>query len=188
MTQQEGKPVYLCPEHAGAGHANDYEHIATLEPDEDGIVRLRCAAHGGGTCSASVILCSNTTEIRVSGTSHEEVAHVARLLANDARDRKKVQALRSPWVSGSFYLACAVIAAALMLVIGSVLPVWTIAVFIVGAIMIVSVVGALQLRQDERISERGFLALMKDTLRYLPRLPRHLGDGAASQDLDAGSR
>ena len=39
-----------------------------------------------------------------------------------------------------------------------------------GAILMVSVVGALQMRQDERLSERGFLRLMADVYRRLPLL------------------
>gem|GEM_PF-2957605 len=39
---------------------------------------------------------------------------------------------------------------------------------IVGALLSVSVVGALQVRQDDRLNERGSLRLMADPLRRRP--------------------
>ncbi len=75
-----------------------------------------------------------------------------------------------------FYLVCVVVVVGLLLVAGRVLPPWTLPVIIVGAVILVAVVGALQLRQDDRLSERSFLALMREALRYLPRAARHVND------------
>ncbi|MFB7668576.1 hypothetical protein ACFC1R_32425 [Kitasatospora sp. NPDC056138] len=79
------------------------------------------------------------------------------------------QSPRTPWASGSFYLACVTVVVGLLLVAGSVLPAWTLPVVIVGAVITVAAIGALQLRHDDRLSERGFLGLMGDTLRHLPK-------------------
>jgi len=57
-----------------------------------------------------------------------------------------------------------------LLVAGRVLSVWALPVMIAGSVLLVAVVGALQMRQDERLSERGFLRLMGDVLRRLPRI------------------
>jgi hypothetical protein len=54
--------------------------------------------------------------------------------------------------------------------VGRVLAAWALPLVIVGAVLLVSVVGALQMRQDDRLSERGFLRLMADVVRRLPLL------------------
>lgn len=81
---------------------------------------------------------------------------------------------RNPWVSGSFYLVVfiVVIAAllAVSLVVAHLLPVYVIPIVIVGGLLAVSVIGAFQLRQDDRLSEENFLKLMSLSFKYFPRL------------------
>lgn len=76
--------------------------------------------------------------------------------------------LRSPWFSGLFYLTVAIVIISLLLVVGRLSPWWAFPLVVLGAILLVSVVGALQMRQDDHLSERGFLKLMADVLRRLP--------------------
>ncbi|MFB9686099.1 hypothetical protein [Amycolatopsis plumensis] len=75
---------------------------------------------------------------------------------------------RSPWISGSFYLAVFLAIVAILLVAGRVLSIWVVPVIVVGGLLGVSVVGALQLRHDDRLSERGFLKLMVVAVGRLP--------------------
>lgn len=61
-----------------------------------------------------------------------------------------------------------VVTSVLLLVVGSVLPLWALPIVVVGVALVVSIVGVLQLRQDDRLSEIGFVRLMGDTLKLLP--------------------
>ena len=56
----------------------------------------------------------------------------------------------------------------LLLVVASVLPFWALPLIIVGAVLLVAVVGALQLRHDDRLGDQAFVKLMGQTLRLLP--------------------
>jgi Flp pilus assembly protein TadB len=127
-------------------------------------VKVRCK------CGAQVWIRGRTTSIKVDGTDAQEVSDVTLRLTEQAAARREAAKLRSPWFSGLFYIAVLVIVIALLLVVGSVLPGWALPVVIVGAILLVSVVGAFQMRQDDKLSERGFLRLMADVFRRLPLL------------------
>jgi hypothetical protein len=72
-----------------------------------------------------------------------------------------------------------------LLVVGSVVPLWALPVVVVGGLLGVSVVGAMQLRHDDRISERGFLRLMTTVIGKLPSLLRRRP--SAGDTSDAGS-
>jgi len=61
-----------------------------------------------------------------------------------------------------------VVIVALLLVVSRMAPWWAFPVVVVGAVLLLSVVGAFQMRQDDRLSERGFVRLMGDVLRRLP--------------------
>jgi hypothetical protein len=76
----------------------------------------------------------------------------------------------SPWSSGSFYLVTAIVG---FLAIGAMiyfLPWYASPLAIIGVILIISVIGALQLRNDDRLSEKNFLELMVETFKRLPLL------------------
>lgn len=72
---------------------------------------------------------------------------------------------RNPWMSGSFYLAAGVMILALLLVVAKVLPLLVLPIVIVGTLLMISTIGAFQLRQDKGLSQKNFLALMTLTFR-----------------------
>lgn len=113
--------------------------------------------------------------IRVTGTDYKEVLEVTRTLTSDAAVRQQAAKIRSPWLTGTFYLLALAVIIALLLAAGRLLPIWALPVVLVGAPLLLSVVGAFQLRQDDRLTERGFLKLMTDALRQLPLLLRPPG-------------
>ncbi|MEU3010106.1 hypothetical protein [Nocardia asteroides] len=111
------------------------------------------------------------TSIDVRGVNADDVRDVTRSLVGDLETRRREQAaLRSPWFSGLFYLAALCVVVSLLLAVGRVLPIWSLPAVVVAAAVLVPVVGALQMRQDDRLSERGFLTLMGDVFRSLPTL------------------
>ena len=74
----------------------------------------------------------------------------------------------NPWISGSFYLSAIAILITLFLVVGRSVSIVVLPAIIIGSILAVSTIGAFQLRQDNSLSEKGFLSLMGLTLKYLP--------------------
>lgn len=122
-------------------------------------------------------------EVEVSGEKAEEVETVARSLAGDMSKRGHSMRQSAPWISGSFYLAALLIVATVFLVIARSVPALVLPVVILGSILAVSIVGAFQLRQDERLSQRNFLDLMLMVFRQVPLLskrPKSGGNGESA--------
>jgi hypothetical protein len=79
---------------------------------------------------------------------------------------------KSAWANGSFYLVVfAVVIGGLGVLAGSI-PFYTLALIIVAGILFVPLIGALQLRQDERLSEKSFMDLLRLVIRQLPLIGR----------------
>lgn len=78
----------------------------------------------------------------------------------------------SPWTSGSFYLIVFLIVVAALAVVGHIIPIIALPVIFFGGILALSVIGAFQMRQDEKLSEENFLKLMALSLKYLPWIKR----------------
>jgi hypothetical protein len=98
-----------------------------------------------------------------------EGSHVEDVLRAYAGVRPEAQLLRqSPWVSGSFYVALFLVVISALLVVARILPVWAVPVIMVDGLLGVSILGAFQLRHDEKLTERGFLRLMLVAVRTLP--------------------
>lgn len=79
----------------------------------------------------------------------------------------------NPWVSGSFYRVAALAVVLVFAAIARVVSVWVLPPVIIGGILTVAVVGALQLRNDSALSERTFRALMIEALKRLPLLSKN---------------
>ena len=75
-----------------------------------------------------------------------------------------------PWASGSFYLVLLVMVLATLGAAARLFNVGVMLMIIAGAMLLTTIVGALQLRQDERLSEKTFLSLMTLAFRQLPLL------------------
>ena len=80
--------------------------------------------------------------------------------------------IRSAWANGSFYLfTFAVVIAALGFLANSV-PFYTLAIILVAGILFIPLIGVLQLRQDDRLSEKSFIELLKLVVGQLPLIGR----------------
>jgi hypothetical protein len=109
-------------------------------------------------------------EIEVSGSDAGEVHEVSRSLFEKIAEQKKPLARRNPWLSGSFYLAAFAIVATLFLVVARTVTFSVLPIVAIVALLGVSLIGAFQLRQDESLSEKNFLALMALTFKQIPLL------------------
>ena len=133
-------------------------------PDGSEVTIARCS-----DCRATFVLGRKPT-LRVEGSNAQEVSDVMQQLSPQVTAQHEAARLRSPWFSGFFYIVVLAIVVGLLLVVASVLPAWVVPIVIVGAVLLVALVGALQMRQDDRLSEKGFLQLMADVFRRLPLL------------------
>ena len=103
-----------------------------------------------------------------------------------ASERRKVQrdlasptiAVRnlSPWRSGLFYLFALGVNTALFAVVYDYLGLVAFPIVAIAALLSISIIGALQLRHDERLSEKNFGELMVESLKRLPLLKQSKGD------------
>ena len=83
---------------------------------------------------------------------------------------KKTLSPRSPWHSGSFYLAVFLLILLTIACIGHMLAWFIMPIVLIGAILALLIVGVLQLRQDEKLSQENFIKLMGLSLKYIPWL------------------
>jgi len=109
-------------------------------------------------------------DIHVFGEVASEVENVTKALIKEIEmtKRKNNSQNRNPWISGSFYLAVAIIIGTLILVIAKNVSVIALPIVIIGTLLLVAVVGAFQLRQDSSLSQKNFLSLMLMTFRQIP--------------------
>ncbi len=74
----------------------------------------------------------------------------------------------SPWASGSFYLVVFIVVIVALSVVGRLLPIYALPTVLIGGLLALSMIGAFQLRQDEKLSQKNFLELMALSFKYLP--------------------
>lgn len=76
----------------------------------------------------------------------------------------------NPWSSGLFYLFLAIIPLVTISTIAQFIDWYILPIVIIGAILIIGIVGAFQLKNDDKLSEKSFVELMKATYKSLPLL------------------
>jgi hypothetical protein len=147
--------------------------MASDEPPQEGRICGQCGARSDPQAKFCVncgaFLSWGDDSIKVTGTDAEEVLRVTKALVEQRAERRR---LASPWVSGSFYLCCVVAVIAVVLIAGKVLSILALPVVVIASILLVTIVGAFQQRQDERLGEKTFLQLMLVTLKSLPLVIR----------------
>jgi hypothetical protein len=86
--------------------------------------------------------------------------------------RRAAESPKSPWATGSFYLAALLVVGILFLVMAKTVSAWVLPIVLIASMLAVSIIGALQLKNDARLSEKSFLALMGLAIKSLPLLRR----------------
>ncbi len=82
----------------------------------------------------------------------------------------------NPWLSGSFYLFAFVIISTVMLSFAKFISPFMVPVVIIGTILSITIVGALQLRNDERLKDESFTKIVELLLKHLMRIRRNKDD------------
>jgi internalin A len=86
-------------------------------------------------------------------------------------DREKL-APKSAWANGSFYLFTFAVVIAGLGVLSNTVSMYVLPIILIAGILFVPMIGVLQLRQDERLSEKPFMELLKLVIGQLPLIGR----------------
>src|SRR5206468_4099647 len=81
---------------------------------------------------------------------------------------EKVTRVNNPWLSGSFYVFVVVIVLSTIAVVSYKVPWYALPFIVITGVLMVSIIGALQSRNDDRLKEAGFLKLMLEAFKYVP--------------------
>jgi hypothetical protein len=74
----------------------------------------------------------------------------------------------NPWISGLFYLAVVIIVITGLSVLSNSVH-WTLLpIIIIGGILLIGLVGTLQLKNDDKITDKSFVSLITETFNRLP--------------------
>jgi len=76
----------------------------------------------------------------------------------------------NPWISGSFYLVIAIVFITLLSVISHSVSWAALPLIIIGGTLLIGIVGILQLKNDDKITDKTFASLIKETYKRLPLL------------------
>ena len=156
----------------------DYQHLLRLE--ESGI-RTIVPENAGEVIELGVAELLNGIEARDLRETRRiddqtQRSDIKKITAEDddmkTKDKPKVEINHNnnPWKSGSFYLFAAIVMVILVAVLICYVPWYAAPLVIIGGILLYSIVGAAQLRNDNLLSEKGFLSLMLESFKRLPLL------------------
>ena len=78
----------------------------------------------------------------------------------------------NPWISGSFYLFVVVVILTIFAIIYKTVQWFVLPIVIIGGAVLVGIIGAFQLRNDDKLREENFIKLMTETYKLFPLLKR----------------
>ncbi len=76
----------------------------------------------------------------------------------------------SLWISVAFYLSIFIVLVVTLLIVANVIPLFVLPIVLLDGILTISIVGAVQLQQDDQLGQKNFLELMVLAFKYLPWL------------------
>lgn len=108
--------------------------------------------------------------LNIKETEKTQQFFADKIVFNGANFKQTIVNNNNPWVSGLFYLFVAFIVVTGLTVVSKSVH-WTILpIVIFGGILIIGIIGALQLKNDNKIKDKSFVTLMKETYSRLPLL------------------
>jgi ribosomal protein L37E len=145
----------------------------TTSPEGHGIIRSRadgiCRQCGGSgyadddevssSCSSCGLKLGPRLQYSVHGRDSAAVIEVMREI-----ERQRLAA-QSPWRAGLFYLTCLTTVTVLALVVARLVDWWVLPIVMLVALVCVVVLGALQLRQDGKITEKSLIRILAASFR-----------------------
>jgi internalin A len=123
---------------------------------------------------SEVVIPRAITQALASGQSNYSIARVETLHIHNGPSMKPTHTDRphrnNPWMSGSFYIVVVVSVFGLLLAVGKVLSPFWLPIFILGGLLLVTVIGAFQLKNDDRLQDQNFLKLVALAFKQIPFL------------------
>jgi hypothetical protein len=89
-----------------------------------------------------------------------------------AKPSRDTVGTRSAWANGSFYLFAFVVVIVAVGMLAKTVPAYVLPIVLIAGVLFVPLIGALQLRNDERLAQKPFLELMKLVVGQLPLIRR----------------
>lgn len=99
-----------------------------------------------------------------------DIENIAERLDDFIGKKKPEMKTNNPWPSGSFYVIAAILIISTLGVLSNTVDWYLLPIILIAGILIIGIVGVLQLRNDDRISDKSFTSLIKETYRRLPLL------------------
>lgn len=82
----------------------------------------------------------------------------------------------NPWISGSFYLFVCIVVITGIAVLSKLVHWSLLPIILIGGILLIVLIGVLQLRNDDRISDKSFVSLIRETFNRMPLLMKSKKD------------
>ncbi|HLP92323.1 MAG TPA: leucine-rich repeat protein [Nostocaceae cyanobacterium] len=107
----------------------------------------------------------------ISQSSKQETIIMTEPSKPEETSKQEVQ-VTLPWAyrNGLFYLLLFSIVFNTIGIFAGLLPIYSLIITIIGSVILILLIGVLQLRQDDRLSEKSFVELVKMVLKQLPLL------------------
>lgn len=157
-------------------HAHQVGSANPRTPRERALERNKQGACGAEGCNVRIDRRGRVREIR--GSNVDDVLRAHREVTRQTGPRD-----RGPWLSGSFYLIAVIAITAMTIGVSRLAPPWAVPIVVVASLVGVGTIGALQLRHDDRLSERRLVELIKLTFLNLPALLRRSPQPPDSQSI-----
>jgi hypothetical protein len=90
------------------------------------------------------------------------------MVVEEKGEEKDRPVIRSAWANGSFYVFVFAVVFAGLAIAARTVPLYTLTVVLIASGILMLIIGGLQLRQDDRISEKSFIKLMKMAIAQWP--------------------
>ena len=88
------------------------------------------------------------------------------------KSNKRMTQKNNPWISGSFYLFVAIVVISGLAVLGNMVDWILLPIIIIGGILLIGIIGAFQLKNDDKLKDETFLSLITETYKRLPLLKK----------------
>ncbi|WP_375466505.1 hypothetical protein [uncultured Nostoc sp.] len=119
--------------------------------------------------NSSVTIEGNVGTVNLIQSSKQENNFMTEPSKQEENPKPEVQ-LTLPWAyrNGMFYLLTFAIVFNTVGIFAGILPIYSLALVIIGTTLFRIIIGVLQLRQDDRLSKKSFVDLLKMVLEQLP--------------------
>lgn len=120
---------------------------------------------------------NNDTLVLTDILDPQTVVGLADIFIKSSPPKHKIQTVQqnltgrsNPWISGSFYLFAVALVITLLAFLSNKVDILVLPIVLICGLLAVTIIGAFQLRNDDRLQEESFIKLMLETLKRLPLL------------------